>query len=728
MPTEPGFRTMANAAPVLIWVADATTACTFFNQQWLDFTGKSLAAEIGDGWAEGVHPEDLDACLAIYLGSFAERKPFEMEYRLRHNSGSYRWLLDRGAPHYNAAGEFDGYIGSCIDITERREAEWSVRFLADAGSRLSASLDYPAALQTLADQAVAGFADWSAVTMTEDLAEGPGLIRFAHRDPSQLAKIANVMAFREGEPKFLRSVAPVLKTGKPVLLANLADGDLRRSARSEAHYQAIVTAGARSAIVAPLIARDRTAGALMLVRGEGSAPFTGRDLAIATEFANRGALALDNARLYSGAQRANDALQLLADAGTELSTSLDLDEALANFGRLIVPRFADICTVDLIEPDGTLRRPVLAHVNPEKAAVAEELRRRYPPPERPDSDELRRLIRGEPQFFPVVTDEMLQAGARDEWHLAALRKMAPVSAIIVPLVAHGRTFGALSFISSDSGRHFDETDYDIGRQLGRRAALSIDNGRLYASAQEIEARLLETNDALRRANDAKDEFLGMMSHELRTPLTVINGGARILRARSGQLEESAKDSIISDIEQESDRLFRMVENLLAMAHLDFTEEVSLEPVLAQRLVERVVEAFNRRRPDRKVIITTQGEIPPLCAEATYLEQIVRNLLSNADKYSPAGPPIEVTLRREGAEAAVTVKDRGVGIAADEAEMIFQRFYRSERTARLIGGSGVGLALCRRLLEAMSGHIWAQPREGGGLEVTFTLPVYEEVDA
>jgi signal transduction histidine kinase len=165
-----------------------------------------------------------------------------------------------------------------------------------------------------------------------------------------------------------------------------------------------------------------------------------------------------------------------------------------------------------------------------------------------------------------------------------------------------------------------------------------------------------------------------------------------------------------------------------MAHLDFTEEVAIEPVLAQRLLERVVDAFNRRRPEREVRISVEGEVPALAAEATYVEQIVRNLLSNADKYSPPGPPIDVTVRREGAEAIISVRDRGVGIAPGEVEMIFQRFYRSERTARLIGGSGVGLALCRRLIEAMSGRIWAQPRAGGGLEVTFTLPVYEEVDA
>jgi signal transduction histidine kinase len=106
--------------------------------------------------------------------------------------------------------------------------------------------------------------------------------------------------------------------------------------------------------------------------------------------------------------------------------------------------------------------------------------------------------------------------------------------------------------------------------------------------------------------------------------------------------------------------------------------------------------------------------------------VVRNLLSNADKYSPKGAAIEISLRRAGEGVGeLVVRDRGVGIDPEEAELIFERFYRSERTSRLVGGSGVGLALCKRLIEAMSGQIWARPREGGGLEVGFSLPLYEE---
>jgi PAS domain S-box-containing protein len=120
--SEARFRLMADAAPVLIWLSDRTGGCTWFNRSWLEFTGRSFDAELGDGWLEGVHPDDAARCVETYRGAFASRTPFEMDYRLRRHDGEYRWLLDTGRPLDDPRGDFIGYIGSCVDITERREA------------------------------------------------------------------------------------------------------------------------------------------------------------------------------------------------------------------------------------------------------------------------------------------------------------------------------------------------------------------------------------------------------------------------------------------------------------------------------------------------------------------------------------------------------------------------------------------------------------------------------
>jgi PAS domain S-box-containing protein len=130
--TDARFRNMADVAPVLLWMSRADGLCTFFNQTWLEFTGRTMEAEWGVGWAENVHFEDLEACLETYRAAFNERRVFEMEYRLRRKDGRYRWILDRGTPRYAPDGRFAGYIGSCVDITERRELEADLRRAIEA--------------------------------------------------------------------------------------------------------------------------------------------------------------------------------------------------------------------------------------------------------------------------------------------------------------------------------------------------------------------------------------------------------------------------------------------------------------------------------------------------------------------------------------------------------------------------------------------------------------------
>jgi PAS domain S-box-containing protein len=128
--SEQRFRLVANTAPVMIWMAAVDKLCSYFNRPWLEFSGRSLEEELGNGWAEGVHPEDLRQCLDSYTHAFDRREPFEIQYRLRRRDGEYRWILDTGVPRFDADGSFTGYIGSAVDITERKLAEQTLSMVS----------------------------------------------------------------------------------------------------------------------------------------------------------------------------------------------------------------------------------------------------------------------------------------------------------------------------------------------------------------------------------------------------------------------------------------------------------------------------------------------------------------------------------------------------------------------------------------------------------------------
>src|SRR6266446_4372642 len=154
--SEARFRTVADAAPVLIWMSGPDKRCTFFNKGWLDFTGRTMEQELGKGWIEGVHADDLDRCLEVYGNSFNARQPFTMEYRLRRNDGEYRWVLDNGTPRFASDGAFLGYIDSCIGITERKLAEEKFRLVLDAA---------PSAMIMVDSAGVISFANAQAATV-----------------------------------------------------------------------------------------------------------------------------------------------------------------------------------------------------------------------------------------------------------------------------------------------------------------------------------------------------------------------------------------------------------------------------------------------------------------------------------------------------------------------------------------------------------------------------------
>lgn len=414
----------------------------------------------------------------------------------------------------------------------------------------------------------------------------------------------------------------------------------------------------------------------------------------------------------------DESLRLLADAGTLLISSLDSERTLSNLANLLVPRFADWCVVDMADGEGNIRRMVVVSDDPahdELVSLVME-HREVDTSATVGSPEVIRT--GNSIFAATIgPDDIDKYIAMPELR-EAYRKAGLSSLMILPIQAKGKVCGAIHFALMGAGARYTSSDLLIAQDLARRAGQAIDNARNYEEMQRIA-------DELRRANEAKDEFLGLISHELRTPITVIHGGARILRLRGDSLPPEIREELVTDIEGEANRLHRIVENLLALSRAELTSYVALEPVLLNRMAQQMADSYTLGRRDRVINVDVASEIGPVAADPGFVEQILRNLYSNADKYSPTDQPVDVRVSVKDGKGLLEVMDRGPGVAEEELETIFERFYRTEKAQQGPSGAGLGLAVCRRLAEAMSGEIWASLREGGGMVMSVSIPLYEE---
>jgi K+-sensing histidine kinase KdpD len=230
----------------------------------------------------------------------------------------------------------------------------------------------------------------------------------------------------------------------------------------------------------------------------------------------------------------------------------------------------------------------------------------------------------------------------------------------------------------------------------------------------------------RRLEAVRQTFIGVLSHELRTPVTTIFGGAKLLAKPNSNLDPETRLGIFRDIYEEAERLQRLVEDVVALNRFgEGAGEIGWEPVLIQRLLPRVVKSEDGRWPGVTFELEVEAGLPTVSADPTYVEQVVRNLLSNAAKYG--GLESTVTIRAEPGEREVIVRvlDDGPGFPVDETDRLFELFYRSPGTASTAGGAGIGLFVCARLIRAMGGRIWARLRDGHGAEFGFALPELDE---
>jgi signal transduction histidine kinase len=327
-----------------------------------------------------------------------------------------------------------------------------------------------------------------------------------------------------------------------------------------------------------------------------------------------------------------------------------------------------------------------------------------------------RLKRGNSASWRVI--KTLEPCLVPNMHAAGITTRGPEgkkrmqSWLAVPIIRRGRGIGLLE-IDATSINAFSQADVELLETVVRVLSGPVELAAHYAA--EV------------RASELRDAFIGVISHELRTPITTIYGASKMLRQRWQSLDAAIVSKSIEDIEGEADRLSRMVEDLLVLSRAERGKvEIDGEPIGLARLVRRVADA-ERARSGREIEVDLESGLPLAIGEDTYVEQVVRNLLTNAEKYSDDDRPILITVRAESDEVVVRVLDEGIGIAGDDAAKAFELFFRSKSATRMASGAGIGLFVCRQLVDAMGGRIWAVPRASAGTEVGFSLPTHRPDD-
>ena len=476
--------------------------------------------------------------------------------------------------------------------------------------------------------------------------------------------------------------------------------------------------------------------------------------------------------------RAEERLQILLDVSEMLASSIDYEVTLASLPRLLVPRVADGCVVDIVSADDTIRRIGVALADASKAPLGEQLKRLGPPDPESPTGVLQLLREGRAVLTPEVSEESLLFGARDPAHLEVMKALEPRSAIVVPMRARGRSIGLLWLYTMDSERRYDADDLALAEDLGRRAALAIDNARLYAEAQA----------AIR----ARDIFLTVASHELRSPLTALQIQVHSMRRMAARAAahpgppppsgvaphpyppvhdpvrpvgvagegrtpahvpfEGARGSsasttvltppievrlpevtpaprslerIAAKIEvaaRQVARLTRLVDDLLDVSQIGAGRlRLRLERLDLLALVKEVHSRLEGQLAQARCPLELRSSGPVVGLwDRSRLDQVVVNLLSNAMKYG-TGAPIEVDVYPTAVTAKICVRDHGIGIAPEDQSRIFDRFERAV-SERHYAGLGMGLWIVRKIVAAHNGSIRVESKPGAGASFTVELPL------
>lgn len=772
--SETRFRMMADSAPLMIWVHDPDRRCEYVSKGWCTFTGQSFDEALDAGWLEAVHPEDRQWLAPARLSAMERQQPFTFEYRLLHHSGAYRWVLDRGVARFTSGGDYLGYIGTIMDISERKAGEETLRereerfrvalansaivvFMQDMNLRYTWIYNL---MPDLHPEAVLGKTDlevhipgvaqrlteikqqvlntgrgthtevevylnerWLTYEMTleplrNDSGEVIGLTGAAH-DITDRKRVERALRASEERLRIILENIPVMVVGVS------ADGVplfWNRECERVTGYDASDVLGSTS-LTTLLSIDSEVRGLLVGDRDETEGahlswvvPLTAKDGArryiawtnISKRYPIPGwanwAIGIDVTEQHKAQDRANR-LQTVTAKLSEAVTPQEVAQLIVS------PDFAamgaHIGVIGVISDDRTITLTSSKHELPEE--INSQFRSLSVDAPTPLSDCIRTR---QPIWLESASAYRecypeLAAATYPYTHTQAL--------VCLPLIVEGHILGAVG-LTFPEPRTFDSLDRGFLIALAQQCAQALDRARLY-EAEAVARREAE------KANELKTRFLAMISHELRTPLTSIKGFTSTMLAPDVNWDQENLNEFLQIIDSEAEKLADLVEQLLDVSTLQAgTLRIYPSPQRLTDIVQISMAQLLNLTSQHELLIDVSEGLPPVLADGQRIAQVIGNLVGNAAKYSPPYTRISISAHLQDAHVQVEVSDEGEGIPADSHTWIFEAFRQGNKQHK---GAGLGLAICKGLVEAHGGTIWVADRGGPGTTIAFTLPIARE---
>lgn len=708
--TLEGLRLLADSIPTICWMADTSGVIYWYNKRWYDYTGFTYGKSTPKDWESAHDPEDHQHIIEKWKEANKTGEPFDMVISLRGADGVYRPFLSHILPSKDEDGKVIGWLGIKNDISDLHQANKALKESEERFKTLAEAMPQMAFIANAKGDITYYNQRWYQYVGGIEGTEGWGWKNQPVHHPDDLSRT-------------IKTWKHSLKTGE----------------NYEIEYR--------------------------LRRYDGQYRWhLGRAIAVRDENKNITSWIGTNTDIHEQ-KRLFQHQDFLLDASRILAKSLDYKKTLKTIAKLCVPAVADWCSVDILDENGVVSQVAVSHVDAKKLEIAKEFRVRNPVNLKDDDSGVSKVIKtGKTVFYPYIDSDLLEKSIKNPETLQFMKDLALRSIIIVPLSIKGEVKGAITFVASDSGGYYTNDDVVMAEELARRMSLAITNSQLFRDVQielarslDLEQELVEERDMLesrvkrrtrqleqtnqgleaeverrketeaelQRSNQELQDFAYVASHDLQEPLRKIQAFGGILESEySDQLADGAE--YLKRMHAAATRMSQLIDDLLVFSRVTTKPPVPTK-VNLDEIVGDVLSDLENRISETKGEVRV-GKLPNIQADPTHMRQLFQNLIANALKFNREGVPpvvvVESKLRKKDNLYEITISDNGIGFDEKYAERIFGVFQRLHGRGSY-EGTGIGLAVCRKIVERYGGTITAEGHTGEGAKFTIKFPVHSQ---